>query len=164
MYCCTTWPSSVVSLSGVSTEESIRIRQPVILRSTGTYESFLGCEAGAQTFLRSLLYFSQPMFQLCVSFCQLRISEANTCKVRYIAKHLSEVKIDASPVNKEWVECPVGARLELLANPSEVSPNSSRSKYRPAISCHLYAMMVLYIASSTIPNPLAFVNLPPRRT
>eukprot|EP00904_Undaria_pinnatifida_P001453 jgi/Undpi1/11308/HiC_scaffold_30.g13606.m1 len=50
------------------------------------------------------------------------IVEDNTCKVRYCAKHMSEVKIDASPVNKEWVECPVGARLELLANPSESFP------------------------------------------
>lgn len=42
------------------------------------------------------------------------------CKVRYCAKHISEVMIDASPVDKEWVECPVGARLELLSNPREV--------------------------------------------
>lgn len=69
-------------------------------------------------------HFSAPFCQFRI---QLRITEANTCKVRYCANHLSEVKIDASPVNKEWVECPVGARLELLANPSEVSPNSSRS-------------------------------------
>lgn len=40
---------------------------------------------------------------------------------------MSEVKINGTTVNKEWVEFPVGARLDLLANVNEVSTDSSRS-------------------------------------
>lgn len=54
-------------------------------------------------------------------------SERGRCKVRYCAKFVSEVKINDSPVNKEWVEFPVGARMDLLANVAEVSAESSRS-------------------------------------
>lgn len=33
---------------------------------------------------------------------------------------MSDVKINDAPVNKDWVEVPVGARLTLLANGTEV--------------------------------------------
>eukprot|EP00903_Cladosiphon_okamuranus_P009350 g8916.t1 len=48
--------------------------------------------------------------------------ERGKCKVRYCAKFVSEVKINNSPVNKEWVEFPVGARMDLLANVAEAFP------------------------------------------
>lgn len=47
--------------------------------------------------------------------------DCSTCKVRYCGKHKSQVRIDAVPVGPEWVECPAGARLEILSTP-EVSP------------------------------------------
>eukprot|EP00752_Nemacystus_decipiens_P016472 g14725.t1 len=48
--------------------------------------------------------------------------ERGKCKVRYCAKFVSEVKINDSPVNKEWVQFPVGARMDLLANVAEAFP------------------------------------------
>lgn len=48
--------------------------------------------------------------------------DCSSCKIRYCGKHKSQVKIDAVPVGVEWVECPVGARLEILSTP-EVSPH-----------------------------------------
>lgn len=63
-------------------------------------------------------------------FSMLLLSEEETCKVRYIGQHISEVKIDARPVNQDWVEFPVGARLEFLSN----SPlGVSRSIRSPAV-------------------------------
>lgn len=43
-----------------------------------------------------------------------------TCKIRYLGKHTSEVKVNDKPVEKEWVEFPLGGRLELMADPKEV--------------------------------------------
>lgn len=98
----------------------------------------------------------QPLlFHLSVSIFQLRITEDNTCKVRYCAKHLSEVKIDASPVNKEWVECPVGARLELLANPLEVRAQTARVlTTSTGQQCQIVRFILVYCCSSSaIPKP-----------
>lgn len=47
--------------------------------------------------------------------------ERGRCKVRYCAKYVSEVKLNETPVKKEWVEFPVGGRLTLLTNVAEVS-------------------------------------------
>lgn len=47
-------------------------------------------------------------------------TERGICKVRYCAKFVSDVKINDAPVNKDWVEFPVGARLTLLAHGTEV--------------------------------------------
>ena len=54
-------------------------------------------------------------------------TERGKCKVRYCAKFVSEVKINDSPVNKDWVEFPVGARIDLLANVAEVSERRVQS-------------------------------------
>lgn len=66
------------------------------------------------------------------------------CKARYCGKHNSEVHIDDSPVNGEWVTFPVGARLEFDKS-SEVSirGHSVRRCHKQhlgssAISCSLF--------------------------
>lgn len=61
------------------------------------------------------------------------------CKVRYCGKFVSEVKINDAPVNKEWVEFPVGARLNLLATSSgkEVRESSRVESIRLLCSAFL---------------------------
>lgn len=46
--------------------------------------------------------------------------------MRYCAKFASEVKVDGKKVKRDWVEFPAGSRLDLLANPVEVSIESGR--------------------------------------
>lgn len=134
--CCYIIGPSAVSLSCVPTEEPNRVSTCNMnqLKSVKQAPKHISC----------MLLLQPLLFHLSVPFCQLFIAEDNTCKVRYCAKHMSEVKIDASPVNKEWVECPVGARLELLANPSEV--NNSRSRYRRTLFDGV-AFIILYCFS-----------------
>lgn len=69
-------------------------------------------------------------FLLLLTLRLICISERGRCKVRYCAKFASEVKINDAPVHKEWVEFPVGARMDLLANAAEVSEDSGRGCFR----------------------------------
>ncbi|CAM9172905.1 unnamed protein product [Pylaiella littoralis] len=48
--------------------------------------------------------------------------ERGACKVRYCGKFESEVTINGAPVDKEWTDFPVGARLNLLASTDVMFP------------------------------------------
>lgn len=60
------------------------------------------------------------IFSIPLALMMRCLSEKGGCKVRYCGKFVSEVKINDTPVNKEWVEYPVGARLKLLASTAQV--------------------------------------------
>lgn len=53
--------------------------------------------------------------------CPRHVPEMRACKIRYLGKHTSEVKVNDESVEKEWVEFPLGGRLELMADPKEVN-------------------------------------------